>query len=100
MACVPTPTETVFADVFTTTVIQTVSESVTVLPPTVTTLTLVSQSCSPPRPDIVGDGCVQIQVTTTSTVNGEFLSSVARLQCLCILVICAFDGFLWCRYTP
>ncbi|KAK7676494.1 hypothetical protein QCA50_020568 [Cerrena zonata] len=69
MACVPTPTETVFADVFTTTVIQTVSESVTVLPPTVTTLTLVSQSCSPPGPDVVGDGCVQVQVTTTSTVN-------------------------------
>lgn len=72
MACAPVPTETVFADVFTTTVIQTVSESVTVLPPTVTTLTMVSQSCFPPGPGIVGDGCTQVQVETTSTVDGEY----------------------------
>ena len=79
MACSPTPTETVFADVFTTTVIQTISESVTLLPPTVTTLTLVSQSCTPLGPGAVGDGCVDVPFTTTSTVDGECLLSIVRL---------------------
>ncbi|CAL1711591.1 unnamed protein product [Somion occarium] len=70
MACAPTPTETQYADVVTTTVVQTVSDSVTVLPPSVTTLTLVSQSCFSLSGPGGHNGCVPVDVTSVSTVDG------------------------------
>ena len=69
MACVPIPTETLYDTVITTEQSTSVSDSITTVPPVVTTI--VSTSCSAPVSDVFGGGdCVDVPVTVVSTIDG------------------------------
>ena len=77
MACTPTPTSTLYTSIASSSILNTFTESVTTVPPVVTTIT--TQTCSTALPDSTDepstggdDDCVSVDVTVVSTLDGEY----------------------------